>query len=307
MSYITVVGGVNYDIGATSRAPLVSGDSNPGRVRASFGGVGRNIAHNLRLLGMDVALVTVFGDDGFGRSIRAHAEALGMDLSGSAVLPGESTSSYIYLAEPDGEMALAVNDMEIYARMTPEFLEARRGLIDGAALCVLDANISQESILYLAEHAAVPILADPVSTVKAVKLLPALPKLWAVKPNRMEAETLSGLPIRDEASLVCAAEALLATGLGRVCVSLSGQGMYAADRGGETVRKLCAPNPALINTTGCGDAMVAALAAAEVRGLSLSRAVETALNAAALAARSYETISPAMCWESIQPTGGTQL
>lgn len=38
-------------------------DSNPGVVRMSLGGVGRNIAHNMALLGMDVRMVTVFGDD----------------------------------------------------------------------------------------------------------------------------------------------------------------------------------------------------------------------------------------------------
>ena len=49
--YIAVVGGVNIDIGGRSDAPLVAGDSNPGRIRSSLGGVGRNIAHNLALLG----------------------------------------------------------------------------------------------------------------------------------------------------------------------------------------------------------------------------------------------------------------
>ena len=44
--YAVVVGGVNMDIGGVSAAPLVSADSNPGVVRISLGGVGRNIAHN---------------------------------------------------------------------------------------------------------------------------------------------------------------------------------------------------------------------------------------------------------------------
>ena len=43
--------------------PLVPHDSNPGQVRMSLGGVGRNIAHNLCLLGTEVKLLTAFGDD----------------------------------------------------------------------------------------------------------------------------------------------------------------------------------------------------------------------------------------------------
>ena len=49
--YVTVVGGVNMDIGGRPAAVPVMQDSNPGTVGMSLGGVGRNIAHNLRLLG----------------------------------------------------------------------------------------------------------------------------------------------------------------------------------------------------------------------------------------------------------------
>ena len=62
-TYAAVVGGVNLDIGGQSDGPLVPGDSNPGRVRISLGGVGRNIAHNMALLGLDVRFLTAFGDD----------------------------------------------------------------------------------------------------------------------------------------------------------------------------------------------------------------------------------------------------
>ena len=45
--YVTVVGGVNMDIGGWPGEVLVMQDSNPGVVRMSLGGVGRNIAHNM--------------------------------------------------------------------------------------------------------------------------------------------------------------------------------------------------------------------------------------------------------------------
>ena len=61
--YAVVVGGVNVDIGGRPSGELVSRDSNPGQVRTSLGGVGRNIAHNLTLLGVDTRLLTAFGDD----------------------------------------------------------------------------------------------------------------------------------------------------------------------------------------------------------------------------------------------------
>ena len=57
-AYAVVVGGVNVDIGGASFAPLVGADSNPGKVSVTLGGVGRNIAHNLRLMGTDVRMMT---------------------------------------------------------------------------------------------------------------------------------------------------------------------------------------------------------------------------------------------------------
>ena len=56
--YVTVVGGVNVDIGGQPAGALVPQDSNPGTVGMSLGGVGRNIAHNMSLLGLDVRMVT---------------------------------------------------------------------------------------------------------------------------------------------------------------------------------------------------------------------------------------------------------
>ena len=56
---ICVIGGANVDITATSGRAFQFGDSNPGTVQVSWGGVGRNIAHNLALLGDEVELVTI--------------------------------------------------------------------------------------------------------------------------------------------------------------------------------------------------------------------------------------------------------
>ena len=57
--YVVVVGGVNMDIGGWPSEVPVDRDSNPGAVRMSLGGVGRNIAHNLCLLGQRTTMVTV--------------------------------------------------------------------------------------------------------------------------------------------------------------------------------------------------------------------------------------------------------
>ncbi|MCQ4866218.1 PfkB family carbohydrate kinase [Pseudoflavonifractor phocaeensis] len=296
-SYAAVIGGVNMDIGGRSSAPLVAEDSNPGKVRMSLGGVGRNIAHNMSLLGIDVRLLTAFGDDLYAQKIAASCGELGIDISQALQVPGGATSTYLFISGSDGDMALAVSDMDIYEHVTPAYLQSRRALLDNAQLIVTDTNIPAESIAWLCDNMKVPVFADPVSTAKAVKLKPVLGRLHTLKPNRIEAELLSGVPITDEASLNAAADALLATGLRRVFISMGGDGIFAADHAGR-VHVPCFKGE-MVNTTGCGDASMAAAAWAYLEGTDLIGTARAALAAGAIAMESAETINPRMSAEAL--------
>ena len=79
MERVIVVGGVNMDIGGRPNRPPILHDSNPGQVSLRPGGVGRNIAHDLRLLGLEVSLIAPLGDDAYGRDLMESCEALGLD------------------------------------------------------------------------------------------------------------------------------------------------------------------------------------------------------------------------------------
>ncbi len=301
-SYVAVVGGVNMDIGGRSAAPLVARDSNPGKVRMSLGGVGRNIAHNLALLGCDVRLLTAFGDDLYAQKIAASCGELGIDISQALQVRGGSTSTYLFLAGDDGDMALAVSDMEIYDHMTPAWVQGRRALLDNAQVVVVDANLPRETIAWLCENVKAPVFADPVSTAKAGKLEPVLGRIHTLKPNRIEAQLLSGVEITDEGSLERAAQALLDTGLRRVFISLGEGGVYAADHGGEA-RLPCFPARA-VNSTGAGDAFMAGLVWAYLEGNSLEDTAALAQAAAAIAIEGAETINPAMSAETVRKRAG---
>ena len=290
--YAVVVGGVNMDIGGQPAHKLVPADSNPGAVRMSLGGVGRNIAHNMSLLGMDVRLLTAFGDDINAQRIAASCGELGIDVSQCLTVPGGATSTYLFITDERGDMAVAVSDMEIYKNVTPAFLSSRVRLLQNAQLIVVDTNIPAESIAWLAENIKLPIFADPVSTAKAEKLRPVLGRLHTLKPNRLEAELLSGVTITDEASLNAAADALLSTGLRRVFISLGGDGVLAADHNGRC-HVPCCPGD-MVNTTGCGDAGMAAIAWAYLEGTDLEGTARAAMAAGAIAMESAETINPSM-------------
>ena len=297
-TYAVVVGGVNMDIGGRSFAPLVAKDSNPGKVRMSLGGVGRNIAHNMSLLGVDVRFLTAFGDDLYAQRIAASCGELGIDISHALTVPGGATPTYLFLNDCDGDMALAVSDMEICDRITPAYLAANLSLLNNAQLVVTDTNIPAESLRYLTEHCTAPIFADPVSTAKAAKLKPILGRLHTLKPNRIEAELLSGVQITDDESLRLAAQTLLDTGLHRVFISLGTDGVLAADR--KEMRLVPCCKATMRNATGAGDAFMAALAWAYLEGTDLESTAACAAAAAAIAIESFETINPALSASAVR-------
>ena len=264
-SYVVVVGGANVDICGRSQEGLVYEDSNPGAVSMSIGGVGRNIAHNLGLMEVDVRMLTACGDDLNGQRLCAASTEAGIDMTHVLKLRDERTSTYLYITGPDGDMALAVSDMSICQRITPE---------------------------YLAENLTVPLFVDPVSTVKAEKLRPILNKIHTLKPNRLEAELLSGVKIESKEDVAKAADKLMELGVHRLFISLGGDGVLAAM--GE--EKLWLPNlPGnMVNTTGCGDSFTAAIVWAYLEGKDLRNTAMAGLAAGSITMESHETINPAM-------------
>ena len=287
-SFVAVAGGANIDIGGVSYAPFLSHESNPGRVTMTPGGVARNIAHNLALLDIPVKLFTAVGDDMQGNLILQSARKLQMDEE-IVVMRDKTTSSYLYVAGPDGDMTGAVSDMDICDEMTPAFFEARLSLINEASLLVADANLPEDSLVFLAEHIRVPLFIDPVSVIKSARLSRIPGRIHTLKPNRAEAERLSGMPVTNRDEALAAAKKLLETGIRRVFITLGGGGILAAD---EKERLFSEPLPGNVKgLTGAGDAFMAGLVFAYLQGISLQETVNTALAAAAVATESAETIN----------------
>ena len=292
---VVVIGGANIDICGQSYGPLIKDDSNPGFSKVSLGGVGRNIAHNLSLLGVKVSLVTALGQDENAKMIEKSCADLGIGLEDTLKVPDGRTSVYLFLNGPDGNMALAVSDMEICGSLTPQFLEQKTGLISQADVIVVDTNIPEDSIRWLAENCRQPLFVDPVSVTKSEKLRSCLGRIHTLKPNLLEAEYLSGIRIRNDEDLKRAADALLGAGLQRVFISMGSHGVFYADK--KEAGTLPVLRTDVQNATGAGDAFMAGLVWSYLRGEDLRNSARFATAASSIAIEGAETINPAMSVE----------
>ncbi len=296
-NYAAVVGGINIDIGGKPFLPMLFGESNPGKVRMGLGGVGRNIAHDLRLMGTDVRFLTAFGEDVHAYRIEASCAETGIDISKALKVNGGCTPVYLYLNDADGDMLMAVSDMELCDSITPDYLSSHSDLLCGAKAVAADTNIPAESLRWLAEHFGPSLFVDPVSVRKAGKLKGFTGMLHTLKANIKEAELLSGIEIKDRESLVSAAQAILDTGTEQVFITLGKNGALAVDRN----ELLYAPVfPAKIkSTTGAGDAFMASLVHSYMEGACLEDSLRRAASAASLTAESSEAVNPLITSEMI--------
>jgi pseudouridine kinase len=269
-----VIGGMNIDILGTPTAAFHPGDSLPGRVGLSVGGVGYNIAARLAGFGMRVTLFTAIGEDFFACIAEKACEEKGIDISLSLRVPAPSPI-YMAIHGQDGAMTAAINDMAAIAKLAPDHLEAHRHALSGPFdVCVIDANLPEETLSAIPRLVKAPILADPVSCEKGRRLLPVLSYLTAIKPNAMEALALSG---RED--IPAAARFFVAQGVKQVYVSMGKDGLYCADAKEEVQL------PSLISTTapstGAGDALAAGLALGIAAGKSTADTARMGLEAAA--------------------------
>ena len=288
--YITVIGGVNMDISAALTAPFVPADSVPGQVTLGCGGVARNIAHNLRLMGHEVKFVSAFGGETFGEMCWRECQAIGLDLTLSERCEGMRNGLYLCVNDMDGEMRVAVADTDIIARITPEFLEARIDVVNASALVIADTNISTEALQYLIDHCTAPLMVDTVSTAKAPRVVKALQqsrthRLHALKLNLIEAQTVTHCD-----TVRAAADHLTALGVQEVYITLGSDGVYCCD--GTRHEHMKAVPTRVINTTGAGDAFIAGVAHAQVEGITFPDCAQTGLKAAHATLLSPQTVNP---------------
>lgn len=300
----SVIGAANVDIGARCAHGFIPGDSNIGKITVTYGGVARNVAQDLRLLGHEVSLLAAFGNDAFGAAAYDDCVKAGLDLSHA--WRGEGTSSaYVFVCDNEGEMRVAVSDMDIAGQITPSFLERNRAFWDSADAVVFETNLSQDSVGALVRMASAPLYVDTVSCEKAKKLLPVLQaglgkKIHSLKTNVAEAQVLTGGRIRDGKDALLAAEVLQETGIGRCYLTAGKHGVYVATA--EESFVLPAPEVTVVSATGAGDAFLAGVADGAGESARVCAMRGMAVSTVTLAAPG--AVNTELCRDRLQNTEG---
>ncbi|MBC7258472.1 MAG: carbohydrate kinase family protein [Chloroflexi bacterium] len=290
---VVVVGAAAMDTKGRPDKGLTAGTSCEGDIRISVGGSARNVAENLARLGVPTTLLTAVGKDGSGRRILHQAQESGINVDRVIVTDEYHTAAYMTIYDERGEPVYSIHDMDILSLITPQYLYYNRRVITESALIAVDANLSPRalrSLFALARKHKIRVCADPTTVGLAARLKPYLGELYMVTPNAAEAEALTGVPVTNKARALRAAKALVGMGVRLAIVTLAEKGLcYATSEASGT---LPAVPCEIVDLTGAGDALTAAVIFGLLNEMDVDDAVRLGLAAAAATIGCEETVCP---------------
>ncbi|MEH0828355.1 MULTISPECIES: PfkB family carbohydrate kinase [unclassified Micromonospora] len=263
---VMVVGQVARDLVLlVDEVPAASGTAPVRRRRELLGGKGANQAVGLAQLGVDVGLLGVVGDDAVGDALLARARADGVDVRAVLRRPGTATGLIVDLVDAEGRWHY-VEDLPPGTLLTAEDVRAAAPLLRAARAVVVQLQQPLPAALAAARCARradrlVVLDGAPTDRAGAAELLVLADVLRA---DARETRLLTGAAPADAAGGLRAARELLGRGPSLVAVAVDGVGNAFAWSDDELFVPLS--DTPTVDTTGAGDAFVAALTAGLLRG-----------------------------------------
>jgi len=289
---VLCIGGANLDSTYRLAAPAVLETSNVAVTSRSFGGVARNVAENLGRAGVPACLLAAVGSDANGWELIDHLSSFGVDTGLINVVNGESTSTYVAILQPDGELVLGVNDMAVTSSITPGDIEDVD--LSGFAWVFAECNLTRDSLSAVIAaargHERVKLAVDAISVPKVTRLPDDLSGIDLIFANVDEASALMGVEYsRDIDGMVAAARGIVARGAASAVVTCGPLGCVTHSADGTWA--VSAVPAEVVDVTGAGDARIAGTLAGLLRGETLPVASKAGSLFATIAAESPTTIS----------------
>lgn len=275
MSDITVVGSNMIDMQVfIKRMPLDGETVEAPDFSLGYGGKGSNQAVAASKLGSSVKLITVVGNDDFGKQQIENYQKNGIDTDCVSVGSKISGVAPIFVKE-DGENSIIIVK-GANNELTPEKSREYEQVIADSKLIVLQQEIPLETnneVIKMDNKNHVPVLLNPAPASDDVTLKNNS-KVQFYTPNETELAKISGLPTDSIDAIKIAAKKVVDAGVDNVIVTMGEKGVLFVN---EHEAKIIPGNKvAVVDTTGAGDAFIGSFAHYYASGESITAALKHA-------------------------------
>src|ERR1700674_160615 len=268
LSFVVVGSCIGDFCVSVPRLPEPGGTVPADSLTRSLGRKGANQAPALRRLGGEVAIVACVGCDDFGEAFLDFFRQEGIETGFLHRDPSAPTGMAFPMVLPGGGNAI-VAAPSASMRLPEAAVAAAAARIRQAAALLVQLEVpaaAAAAAMAVARQAGVPVFLNPAPAVEAAARLAAGADVLI--PNEMEAEALTGTPVRAAEDALRAADRLRALGPEVVVVTLGERGGAVSGPG---IRRISPAYPvAALDSTGAGDAFCAGLADARCRGAGWS-------------------------------------
>ena len=299
---VLVIGASGLDMIGKVKTDLRPGTSNPAQIRLSFGGAARNVAENLLHLGTPVTFLTVVGKDTEGDQLVEAISKQGANVETVLRSSQYPTGTYLAILDRVGKLSYGLDDMRLMAELSPRYIHEHEELFEQASMLFIDANLPKDTlrtVMSVARRVRIPVCADPTSATLAAKLIPYLQRLSLVVPNNNEASILckrkEGPSTRREA--IDAAKCLVSQGVEIAIVTMAELGVCYATS--ETSGYIPPLHTVIIDPTGGGDALTAAVLFGLLNQMPIDDAVRLGVAAASLTLAFRGAVVPDLSLEKL--------
>lgn len=280
MNKIIVIGSSNTDMVVRSeRLPRPGESVIGGGFMMAGGGKGANQAVAVARMGHRVIFTAALGRDMFGDAAVSSYQRFGIDTS-YIVRKDAPSGVALIMVDSAGQNSISVA-LGANNSLSTEDIRGVLEQVEKDDIVLLQLEVPMATVdaavdIAAAKGARVVLNPAPAAMVSEQ----TLSKLYLITPNQTEAQTLTGIEVKDEATASLAAQVLCSRGVGRVVITMGSLGAYLYEEGrGEMIE---ARKVAAVDTTAAGDVYNGALCAALAEGKSLREALTFATKASAI-------------------------
>jgi ribokinase len=248
----------------------------------SPGGKGSNQAISAAKLGADIRFIACVGDDTYGEKALSVYRMAGIPEDTITVCEGCHSGAALIMVDNAGVNYISVS-LGANLKLTREHIDKFEDTMKQSFIFGTQLENDHDTVFYALDRAHAlgittfldpsPAYAIPADLCECVDI---------IKPNAIEAETISGIAVTDIHSAETAGKWFVEKGIGTAIITLGEQGCVLVTKNRH--EHYPAPHVKAVDTTGAGDVFSAGILSGLSEGRSHAETLAFASHAAALSA-----------------------